>query len=361
MTKKKRTILIVGGGTGGHVIPGLAIAKVLNNRGWRIHWVGNPKKIEGKLVPNYKIEFSPLDFQGIRHKWSLILLIFPFFLVKALLKSWKIFSKVRPSIVICMGGYITFPVGLIAAIRRVTLILHEQNAILGRANRYLAKFAKYLFTAFPDVYPTANNIGNPLNMKISSNLEIEERYNLRRSNPINLLILGGSQGAKILNTIIPLTIALLKKHERPKIMHQSGFGYSKNLKENYEKFGVCADCVDFIDDMESAMKSADLVICRSGAMTVSEIAAVGVAALCIPFPNSMDNHQIANARFLSQRKAAWVQEQDKLNPEWLANWLKERSRSELKIMALNAKGQSRENAAIRIADVCDQIFSNNES
>ncbi len=355
---QRKTVLIVGGGTGGHIFPGIAIAKVLHSRGWSINWVGNPKKIEGKLVKDCGIKFFPLIFEGIKNRNFLALLTFPFFLLRAFLRSWTIFSKINPSIVIGMGGHIAFPIGLVAAARGVTLILQEQNAILGRTNRHLAMFAKFVFTAFPNIYPGANDVGNPLNFDICSCAEVNDRYNARLNHPLNLLIIGGSQGASILNTIVPKSLALLEKGQRPNVLHQSGVGHLNRLRSNYEELEVQANCVEFIHNMQDAMKTADLIICRSGGMTVSEVAAIGVAALFIPFPRSKDDHQMANAKFFSENKAAWLQTQNKLNPEWLAIWLKKRSRLELKHMALKAKDKSRENAAVHIADICDLLIEN---
>ncbi|UOF93553.1 MAG: undecaprenyldiphospho-muramoylpentapeptide beta-N-acetylglucosaminyltransferase [Bordetella sp.] len=353
-----KTIIITGGGTGGHVTPGLAIAKILKYRGWKVVWLGNPNKIEGVLVPKNGFLLMPLNFHGLSKSIFKNVFNFPFFFFQAFFQSFKTLLKIKPNIVLAMGGYIAFPGGIAAIFLGIPLVLHEQNAILGKVNRFLVKFSKCIFTAFPNVHPAARNFGNPIDLKISSIKEIDKRYDLRQDKALNLLIIGGSQGSKALNSIIPKSLALLKNNQFSKITHQTGFGNSINVQKQYENLGIKAECKDFIDDIFFEMKNADLLICRSGAMTVSEITAIGIAALLIPYPESADNHQVANAYFLSKSKAGWMHEQHQLTPEFLAQWLQKRSREELKQVALMARQKARENSAIYIAKTCEQILKN---
>lgn len=348
-----RSILIMAGGTGGHIMPGLAVAEELRARGWRVLWLGNPDKMEGRLVPPRGIELVLLRFQGVRGKGASALLKLPFLLLRAFGQAWSRLSDVRPDVVLGMGGYVAFPGGVIAALRGMPLVVHEQNAVAGTANKWLARMARRVLSGFPDVLPKGEAMGNPVRADLCALPEPAARY-AGHSGPLRLLIVGGSLGAQALNTTLPQALALLPREGRPMVVHQAGEQHLPALQQAYAQAGVEADCRAFIDDMAGAMGQADLLICRAGAMTVSEVAAAGVAALFVPFPHAIDDHQTANARFLSDAQAAWLQPQTALTPEWLADWLGQRSRQELQAVAERARAHARPEAAAHIADACEQ-------
>lgn len=345
------TILIMAGGTGGHIMPGLAVAEILRERGWQVRWLGNPEKMEGQLVPARGIELAPLFFQGVRGRGVAALLKLPLLLTRAVAQAWRHFSAIRPDVVLGMGGYVAFPGGVVAALRRTPMVVHEQNAVAGTANRWLARLSTRVLSGFPDVLPGAQDVGNPVRADVCRLAEPAQRY-AERQGPLRILVVGGSLGAMALNTVVPQALARLPRQDRPQVTHQAGAQHLQALQESYAQAGVQADCVTFINDMAAALGQADLLICRAGAMTVAEVAAAGVAALFVPFPHAIDDHQTANARYLSDAQAAWLQPQSVLSAEWLADWLQQRSRNELQTVAQRARAQARPDAAAHIADVC---------
>ena len=240
-----------------------------------------------------------------------------------------------------------------ASLRGTPLVVHEQNAVAGTANRWLAKRAKRVLSGFPDVLPRAEVLGNPVRQDLCALPEPAVRYGAR-TGPLRILVVGGSLGAQALNTVLPQALAQIDPADRPEITHQAGEQHLQSLQNGYAQAGVQADCRAFIDDMAAAMAQADVLICRSGAMTVAEVAAAGVAALFIPFPHAIDDHQTANARFLSDGQAAWLCPQTELTPGWLADWLRQRSRPELQSVAERARQHARPQAAKDIADVCEK-------
>ena len=343
--------LIMAGGTGGHIMPGLAVADVLKKRGWTIFWLGNPDKMEGKLVPSHGYEMAPMQFSGIRGKGIMSKLKAPFMLVSALLQAWWHFSRVRPDIVLGMGGYVAFPGGVVAWLRRKPLVLHEQNAIAGMANRVLSSLAKKVLTGFPAALPHADWVGNPVRPDVAHLREPLQRY-AEHQGPLRLLVVGGSLGATALNQVVPQALAKLDVSRRPLVTHQSGAQHIEALQTAYRDAGVQARCLPFIDDMAGAIAEADLLICRAGAMTVAEVAAAGVAALFVPFPYAVDDHQTANARFLSDEGAAWMQQQSALTADWLSDWLSQRTRPELMNVAIQARKKAKPESAQQIAEIC---------
>ncbi|HEY9281507.1 MAG TPA: undecaprenyldiphospho-muramoylpentapeptide beta-N-acetylglucosaminyltransferase [Eoetvoesiella sp.] len=349
-----RTLLIMAGGTGGHIMPGLAVAHEMQQRGWRVVWMGHPERMEGKLVPAQGIELVPLRFGGVRGKGPMALLKLPFTLARACLQAFAALKNVNPDVVLGMGGYVAFPGGMMAALRKVPMVIHEQNAVAGTANRWLAKVARKVLVGFPGALPGAIMVGNPVRRQLTQLPLAGQRYGLREG-PLRLLVIGGSLGAQALNTVVPAALAQLTLDERPVVTHQTGAQHIAHVRAAYEKAGVAAQCHAFIDDMAGVLQDADLLICRAGAMTVAEVAAVGVAALFIPLPHAIDDHQTANARYLSDCHGGWLQSQPELSPEWLAQWLKARSREELAQVAQHAHEHARLNAAQQIADACEQI------
>jgi len=347
------TVLIMAGGTGGHIMPGLAVAETLRARGWRVLWLGNPDKMEGRLVPPRGFELVALHFEGVRGRGARALLRLPLVLARALVQAWRHLSAVRPDVVLGMGGYVAFPGGVLAALRGIPLVVHEQNAVAGTSNRWLARLARRVLSGFPGVLPRGEALGNPVRADLCALPAPAERY-AGRSGPLRLLVVGGSLGAQALNEALPKAMALLPAGQRPLVVHQAGEQHIVALVEAYAAAGVQADCRAFIDDMAGAMAAADLMVCRAGAMTVAEVAAAGVAALFVPFPHATDDHQTANARYLSAAQAAWLQPQNALTPQWLAAWLGERTRNELQAVAERARSHARPDAAARIADACAQ-------
>lgn len=359
-----RTLLVMAGGTGGHVFPGLAVARRIEARGWRVVWLGNPAGMEATLVPKHGIPIACIRFGGVRGKGLATKLALPFNLLRACWQSLGVLRKVKPDVVLGMGGYITFPAGLIAALTGRPLVLHEQNSIAGLSNRILARVARRVLVAFPDALPHAQWTGNPIRAELTTLAAPEQRY-AARSGPLRLLVLGGSLGAAALNEVVPRALALLAPEARPLVVHQAGAKHIGTLQANYEAAGLprgsAVELVPFIDDMAAAYANADLVICRAGAMTISEIAAVGVAALFVPFPHAVDDHQTTNAAFLSEHGAALLVQQRDLSIEKLADWLKSQTRQSLADMAVRARALAKPDAAERVADICVALARGNQA
>lgn len=348
------TIVIMAGGTGGHIMPGLAVAKYLQHRGWDVHWMGHPERMEGKLVAQYGLPLLPLRFAGVRGKGLLTLLKLPFTLLSACLQAKRHLAQVRPDVVLGMGGYVAFPGGVAAKWMGVPLVIHEQNAIAGTANRYLAKISRRALVGFPGALPGAVMVGNPVRDDFLQLEAPEQRY-ARRLGPLRVLVVGGSLGAAVLNKVVPAALALLPLEQRPVVTHQAGEQHLEQLEQEYQRAGVQAQCAAFITDMAVSMREADVVICRAGAMTVAEVAAAGVAALFIPLPHAIDDHQTANAKYLSECNGAWLQSQKEFTAEWLAQWLQSQSREELMRVANHAQEHAQLNATQRIAEACQQV------
>jgi len=348
------TLLIMAGGTGGHIMPGLAVAHEMKTRGWHIVWLGHPDRMEGQLVPKHGFELEALRFGGLRGKGLTALLKLPVTLTCACLQANSVFRRLRPDVVLGMGGYVAFPGGLVSALRRVPLVVHEQNAVAGTANRWLARLARKVMTGFPGALPGAVVVGNPVRIEISQLEPPAQRYAARQG-PLRILVIGGSLGALVLNTIVPQALGLLDTASRPLVKHQSGEQHLLALQQAYDQAGVQAECIAFIDDMAQALSWADLVICRAGAMTVSEVAAAGVAALFVPLPHAIDDHQTANARYLTECQGAWLKKQTEFTPEWLAGWLRDHDRAALAKVAEHAHQHARPEATIDIADACVQV------
>lgn len=354
MMPRAPVVLIMAGGTGGHIMPGLAVAEVLRARGWTICWLGNPDKMEGKLVPAAGYTLTALRFAGFRDKGLLAKLQAPFLLLRALVQAWQQFSMIRPNVVLGMGGYVAFPGGVVSALRAKPLVLHEQNAIAGMTNRWLARIAQRVLAGFPGALDKAEVVGNPVRQDVAALARPEHRYT-QRSGPLRVLVLGGSLGATALNELLPQALAKIAPEQRPEVTHQAGTQHLDALLAAYARAGVGARCVPFIENIAEALSEADLLICRAGAMTVAEVAAAGVAALFVPYPHAVDDHQSANARFLSQDMAAWLIQQKELSPDTLSQWLLARNRQELSDVAQRARAHARPQAAQRIADICEEL------
>ncbi|UOD50841.1 undecaprenyldiphospho-muramoylpentapeptide beta-N-acetylglucosaminyltransferase [Orrella daihaiensis] len=344
-------VWIMAGGTGGHIMPGLAVAQWLRDHGCDIKWIGNPGKMEGRLVPPAGYEMIPVTFAGVRGKGLLAKLRAPFGLLASMANLWRAMSKDKPALVLGMGGYVAMPGGLVARLRGVPIVLHEQNAIAGKTNLWLARIAKLRLEGFPMALPEGRWVGNPVRGSLAQLPDPVQRYS-NRTGPIKVLVVGGSLGAAALNEAIPLAISRIDPSSRPQITHQSGEQHLEALQQAYRDVEVDASCVAFIDDMAGALGEADLVICRAGAMTVSEVAAVGVAALFVPFPFAVDDHQTANAGYLVSHGAAYLRQQRDLAVEWLARWLEAQTRETLLAVAVKARQQAKPEATAAIGMAC---------
>ena len=345
------SILVMAGGTGGHIFPGLAVAEYLHHCGWKVSWLGNQNGMEYRLVKASDFPFEAVTFGGLRGKGLKAKIMLPFNLLRAGIQSWRIISRLKPNVVLGMGGYITFPGGLVAKLLKRPLVLHESNSIAGSANRALAKIAMRTLTGFPNVMEHAEWVGNPIRADFDSLESPAVRYEQRRGN-LSILVVGGSLGAAVLNETIPAALALMEKSARPTVIHQAGDKHLAQLQHRYATLGVDADIRPFIEDMSAAYAQADLVICRSGAMTVSEITACGVAACLVPLPHAIDDHQTANARFLSDVAAAILLPQKDLNAQDLAAMIQHLNRDDLKKIALRAHALAKPYATQKVAEVC---------
>lgn len=348
-----KTLLVMAGGTGGHVFPGLAVADLLRSRDWRVVWMGAPDGMEARLVPARGYEMAWVRFAALRGKGLLRKLLLPWYLFSACRQARREIRRVSPDVVLGMGGYVSFPGGLMAALLGCPLLIHEQNSIAGLANRVLARVANRVACGFPDVLPKGIWVGNPLRPEMTRLPPPATRL-ADRPGPVHLLVLGGSQGATALNDVVPRGLALIGAEERPLVVHQAGEKHLAELRNNYAAAGVQAHCAAFIDDMAGAYEWADLVICRAGALTVAELAATGVASVLVPFPYAVDDHQTANARFLSLAGGAVLLPQAELTPEAIAR-LCNTPVAQLREMAEKARELARPEAAEEVARLCEEI------
>lgn len=349
-----RSIMIMAGGTGGHIFPALAVADILREQGWQVIWLGAPNSMEADLVPKHGYEMAMVRFSGLRGNGLLRKLMLPLNLSVALWQSAVAIFRHRPDVVLGMGGYITFPGGLMAALLGRPLLIHEQNSVAGLSNRVLARIAARVLCGFPDVLPKAVWCGNPVRASIAALPDPQQRY-AGRSGRLNVLVVGGSLGAKALNEAMPQALAKLPEAARPSVLHQTGKHHHAAVLELYQQAGVQADVQPFISDMAGSYANADLVICRAGALTVAELAAAGVASLLIPFPFAVDDHQTHNARFLSEQGAAVLLPQTELSADTLAQQLAGLSREKLSAMAGRARALARPEAAVAVANLCKEL------
>ncbi len=350
----RKTALIMAGGTGGHIFPGLAVAEALRTRGWQVQWLGAPNSMESRLVPPRGFTLQTIYFSGVRGKGLLTLALLPLRLLKAFWQSIQVIRRVKPDVVVGLGGYISFPAGMMAVLLGKPLVLHEQNSVAGMANKVLATVADKVFTAFPGVLSKGEWVGNPLRTEFLQQADPAERF-AARSGPLNLLVVGGSLGAKALNEIVPQAVALLPLAQRPRIIHQSGEKQIDALRANYAAAGVEATLTPFIDNTAAAFAQADLIVCRAGASTVTEIAAVGAAAVFVPFPSAVDDHQTTNARFLSDHGAAQLIAQKDLTPEKLAQLLLKSELIVLCSIGQKAKTMQKIHATEAVVQACETL------
>lgn len=345
----EKTLLVMAGGTGGHIMPALAVAEFLRFENWRVVWMGNPDGMESRLVPPRGFEMAWINFGALRGKGLMRKVLLPVALLSGFMQALSQIRRVRPDVVLGFGGYVTFPGGMMASLLGRPLVIHEQNSVAGLANRVLAVVADRVLTGFPHVFKKGIWVGNPVRPEIAALPDPEHRF-AHREGPLKLLVVGGSLGAKALNEVLPKALALLPSDRRPSVIHQAGEKHLADLKAGYAQAGVDADCVAFIDDMATAYANADLVICRAGASTVSELTAAGVGSILVPFPFAVDDHQTSNARFLADSQAALLIPQPDLTPELLARQLESLARGRLLDMARAARALARPGAAGAVAE-----------
>ncbi len=319
----KMKILIMAGGTGGHVFPALAVAEELRSSGVTVVWLGTRRGLESSIVPKAGIPISYISINGLRGKNALTLLFAPLKLLLALIQSLYVLLSLKPDAVLGMGGFVTGPAGVAAWVLRKPLLIHEQNAIAGLTNRLLSKIASKILQAFPNAFDgtfddnmNVATVGNPVRSDIGKNSTPEERYN-GRDGSLRLLVLGGSLGALALNQTIPPALALMSEKSRPQVFHQAGREKKEDTERFYKYANVQANIVEFISDMSEAYQWADIVICRAGALTVAEIEAAGVASILVPYPHAVDDHQTVNAKSLTDAGAGLLIQQNKLTPRYL--------------------------------------------
>jgi len=363
MPAANRTLMVMAGGTGGHVYPALAVADALRARGWNVFWLGTRSGIEARVAPAAGIDMEWVAMGGVRGKGLLNKLLLPARLLLAFGQSFSAILRRRPDVVLGMGGYTAFPGGMMASLLNKPLIIHEQNSVAGLTNRVLACLADRVLTAFPQAFRgerdkpipcrsvAAEWVGNPVRVGIAA--AADDRA--ARSGPLRLLVVGGSLGAMALNELIPQALALLPAERRPQVVHQSGRQHVDALRANYAASGVDAEVRDYIEDMAGEYHACDFAICRAGAMTIAELACAGVPAVLVPFPFAVDDHQTGNAEFLSSAGAAWLIQQKDLNAEKLAAHIAGLDRATLAAMAGKSRALAKPDATARVADVCEEL------
>ncbi|WP_373742233.1 undecaprenyldiphospho-muramoylpentapeptide beta-N-acetylglucosaminyltransferase [Neisseria sp.] len=345
-----KTFMLMAGGTGGHIFPALAVADALKKRGHHVIWLGSEDSMETRIVPEYGIRIETLAIKGVRGNGIKRKLMLPFTLFKTVQTAMGIIKKHRVDCVIGFGGFVTFPGGVAAKLSGVPIVIHEQNAVAGLANKQLSRWAKRVLYAFPRVFEHENGlVGNPVRADIANLPAPAERF-AGREGRLKVLVMGGSLGADILNKLLPQALALLPEAQRPQMYHQSGRNKLGTLESDYAALGVEAQCVEFITDMVSAYRDADLVVCRAGALTIAELTAAGIGALLVPYPHAVDDHQTANARFMVHAEAGLLLPQAQLTAEKLAEILGSLDRKRCLEWAENARTLAMPDSADNVAE-----------
>lgn len=359
---KKLTVLVMAGGTGGHVFPALAVADELRSRGATIHWLGTARGIENRLIPAAKIPLHLIKVEGVRGRGILGLAKAPFLICYAVMQAISVIRAINPDVVLGFGGFASGPGGLAAKLLGKPLVIHEQNAVAGTTNRLLAKVANKVLAAFPDAFSQAGEVqvvGNPVREQIKNLAAVNTRYTERaqQNAPLQLLIVGGSLGAKAINELLPVALSQLPAASRPSVWHQTGKGHAEATSSLYMQYQVNAKVAEFIDDMAAAYAWADVVVCRAGALTVSELMMAGVAAILIPLPSAIDDHQTFNAKNLTEAGAGIALVQKDLTAAKMAALLLTElaDRDHLLSMAEKAQQLAKPQAAVQVADICEEV------
>lgn len=355
MTVHAGNVMIMAGGTGGHIFPGLAVAEALQRRAAEVTWLGTPTGLENRLVPAAGIELDRIAISGLRGRGWFGWLAAPWRILRAVIDARRILKHRRPRCVLSLGGYVAGPGALAARLMGIPLVIHEQNAIAGLTNRLLRPLARRVLTGFPDTLAGGELVGNPVRADISQLAGPEARM-AGRTGPLTLLVIGGSLGASAFTEVIPRALARLPETNRPEVVHQAGRQFEAT-RQAYAEAGVEGDVREFVEDMASAWARADLAICRAGALTVAEISAAGVAAVLVPFPHAVDDHQRANARFLADAGAAWLVDQADFTESWLADLLARVERGQLLEMARLARERACDDSAEQVAAACMEVMA----
>lgn len=347
-----RRVCIMAAGTGGHIFPALAVARELQQHHVEVTWLGTAQGLEQQLVREAGIDLKVISMRGVRKKGIFQLFSAPLFLLKAIFESLHHLNQIRPDLVIGFGGFVTLPGGIAAFLKRIPVVVQEQNAIPGLSNKVLSKISKIVFQAFPNTFAKSNKVvtcGNPIRQQLLEIAEPKQRF-ASRAGELNLLVMGGSLGAKAFNEIIPE--AVVKLAIKPNILHSAGKNVGNTTQQRYQSLGIVANVVEFISDMAAAYSWADLIICRAGALTVSELAAVGLGGILIPYPFAVDDHQSKNAKCLVEVGAAILLPQTQMSADRLATILAGLTREKLLAMAVAAKGLNFGDASKVITEAC---------
>lgn len=353
MTTRQPRIMIMAGGTGGHIFPGLAVAELLRADEAAVSWLGTPGGLENRLVPQAGIKLERITIGALRGRGMGGWLAAPWRVLRAIVQARRILRRNRPDCVLSMGGYVAGPGALAARLLGIPLVIHEQNAIAGLTNRLLRPLARRVFTGFPQTLKRGEHVGNPVRTDIAALPAPDQRF-AGRGGPLRVLVIGGSQGAAAFSESVPRALARLPEPDRPRVIHQAGRQLDATRRA-YREAGVAGDVREFIDDMAAEWGRADVAICRAGALTVAELAAAGVAAVLVPFPHAVDDHQTANARYLADAGAAWLIDQSEWNDRRLAELLAATDREELGRMAVAARELARTDAARQVASGCMEV------
>jgi UDP-N-acetylglucosamine--N-acetylmuramyl-(pentapeptide) pyrophosphoryl-undecaprenol N-acetylglucosamine transferase len=350
--QSKRTLMVMAGGTGGHVYPAIAVADYLQALGWHVVWLATEGGMENRLIASKTYSKAMITMRGVRGKGLLGWLLLPFKLLLAFKQSLSALLKHQPNVVLGMGGFAAFPGGLMAKVLGKPLVVHEQNSVAGLTNKTLSHIANKVLAAFPSAFgDKAELVGNPVRREITQLPLPEVRYAARHGN-LKLLVVGGSLGAAALNDVIPKALAMLPIEQRPEVVHQAGEKQIATLESNYKNAGVVADTRAYIQDMATLYAWADIVVCRAGALTVAELACVGVASILVPFPHAVDDHQTFNAKYLSDNGAAILIQQTELSVEKTAELLQQLTRETCLNMANKAHALAKPEATESVAKIC---------
>lgn len=349
------TLMVMAGGTGGHVYPAIAVADALQAQGWKIVWLATEGGMENRLIADKPYDKAMMTMQGVRGKGLLGWLTLPVKLVRAFAQAKQAIRQHHPDVVLGMGGFAAFPGGIMARLAGIPLVIHEQNSVAGLTNKVLANIANRVLTGFPQALGAQGEmVGNPVREGITT-LPVPEARFASHHGALRVLVVGGSLGAAALNTLLPQAFAQWPQHTRPQIIHQAGEKHIEALKKAYADAGVAADCRAFIQDMAEVYAWADLVICRAGALTIAELANVGAASILVPFPFAVDDHQTTNAAYLQQAGAALLIQQRDLDVTQLANTLQTLDRITCLVMAQKARALAKPHATRQVADICQQL------
>ena len=355
MTATTKTLLVMAGGTGGHVYPAMAVADHLQAKGWNIVWLCTVGGMENRLLANKNYQKAMMTMRGVRGKGLMGWLLLPIKLSLALAQAYSAIAKFKPNLVLGMGGFAAFPGGLMAYVMRKPLLIHEQNSVAGLTNKTLSHFANRVLSAFPAAFGTkATLVGNPVRTEITQVAAPEARMQTR-SGPLRLLVVGGSLGAQALNQVLPTALATISIAQRPQVVHQAGEKHINALKAHYEQTGVKAEATAYIEDMAAMYSWADVVICRAGALTIAELSAAGVASVLVPFPYAVDDHQTSNARYLADADAAILVSQSTFTADKLAGLIQNLSREQCLSMAIKARALGKPEATASVANICMEL------